>query len=386
MVINQVVYLILILMVVQFAGAALSIDSRETFINVIQFIGEGYLLYFLITNVIRSKKLFIQVVWVLLLVGLFLGGLSAYQQITHTYHRDYAGFAQTGGEGFDTGEENLQGSVEQARLSGPIGEKNRYAQIMLMLVPIGLFYAWGEKSKWLKVFALTAGVLSLVGAALAFSRGAAIAFVLIVVVMAVMGFIKARQFAVIVILLVGIALLFPQYVVRLESIPELVTSIVDPNTSLTSADSSVRGRATEMLAATQVWLDHPVFGVGTGMFRYYFEAYQKSIGLKSVSGTRLAHNLYLGIAADLGTLGLLSFLAIFGFVLWELAKARKVWLESQPEMAALAAGFFLAVTVYLTTGLFLHLSYIRYMFLILALSMALANLSKQDNEEIISEN
>ena len=47
---------------------------------------------------------------------------------------------------FKTGEEALHGNVMQRRLAGPLGEQNRYAQIMLMLVPLGLFRFWGERS------------------------------------------------------------------------------------------------------------------------------------------------------------------------------------------------------------------------------------------------
>lgn len=378
-VVNSVLFGIIFLTLVQFAGVITSRDSTETFVNVVSAVAEGYLLYFLLTNVIRDKKTMIRAIWVILIVGLLLGGLSLYQQLTNSFNTDFGGFAQTGGAGFATGDQNLQGNVEQARLSGPIGEKNRYAQIMLMLVPIGLFYSWGAKSTWLKWLALLAGVVSMIGAALAFSRGAAIAFVLVVLVMGLAGFVNARQFVIIIgiTLLLGIA--FPQYTVRIASIESVITSVIGGDQNLSGADSSTLGRLTEMLAARDVWMDHPLVGVGTGMFRYYFQEYQKDIGFKSVNETRQAHNLYLGIAADNGTLGLIAYMFIFGVVLWELLKVRKLWLTTQPDLAALASGLFLAIVVYLSTGFFLQLSYIRFPWLILALSMALVNLYDPDS-------
>ena len=63
----------------------------------------------------------------------FIGALSVYQQFTHTFHNDYWGFAQVSFAQINTGVETINGAVTEPRLAGQIGEKNRYAQVMLML-------------------------------------------------------------------------------------------------------------------------------------------------------------------------------------------------------------------------------------------------------------
>ena len=73
--------------------------------------------------------------------------------VTQTFDNNYGGFAQVQSD-FATGVEDLQGEIEQPRLAGSIGEKNRYGQIMLMLVPLGLFQLWIYRSTGLRILAL----------------------------------------------------------------------------------------------------------------------------------------------------------------------------------------------------------------------------------------
>ena len=376
LVITTVLQLILALGVIYTVGAAFSSDIILSLPQLTEFVVEGLLLYFLITNVIRTPLMLKRVVWVLLISGAFIGGLSLYQQVTKTYDNNYGGFAQVEGD-FGTGVENLQGEVQQPRLAGSIGEKNRYGQIMLMLVPLGLFQLWIYRSIWVRILALIMTSLIIVGGALSFSRGAAVGFVLLILIMVFLRYIKFRQF---VLLVVGVALIlwaFPQYGLRLTSL-NVIGSLATPESgpALAGADNAVVDRASLMIAGWMVFKDHPVFGVGPGMVKYYTEAYVRQIGISSVSGTFQAHNLYLGIAAEAGLLGLISFLLILFIPLRDLAHARKKWMVSRPDLTYLATAFFQAIVGYMVTGLFLHLSYYRFFYLILALAVVASRLGE----------
>src|SRR3990172_2241564 len=178
---------------------------------------EGLAIYLVVTNVVRSSRLLRRTVWALLAAGAIMGGLSAFQQATGTLHKDYGGFAQVSqGQGF--GVESGRGIVRQRRLCGPIGEQNRYAQIMLMLLPLGLFSAVGQPSRGRKALALAATGLTAAGCTLAFSRGAAVGFVLMILVMAAMRCIKWKHVAGIALATGLLLLAVPQYRVRLVSI------------------------------------------------------------------------------------------------------------------------------------------------------------------------
>jgi len=374
-VVDPALWLLLGFLVVQILGTLYSQNVSIAMERLLTFFSEGVILYFLIINVIRTPRTMRRAIWTLLIVGTFLGGLSLYQQITGTFHNNYWGFAQVDGKGFGTGVESLQGEVKQARLDGPIGEKNYYAQIMLVLIPLGLFQFQSERSQLLRLLAAIATLVIFSAIVLTFSRGVAVGFVLMLLIMTIMRYIRIHQ---LVLILVGIYLLFqlfPQYGLRLSSLQAIANSTEEDSAGISGVDNSTQGRIGEMLAAWQVFLDHPILGVGPGMFNFYYPEYAERIGLRTHTGTRAAHDLYLGLAANHGIFGVLLFLSIFIVTLRSLINTRKRWRFTRPDVADMATGLLLALIAYLTTGLFLSLAFERYLWLMLGLAGAVHHIS-----------
>lgn len=368
---------------VNLLGAFFSTDPAVAFSEVVTLLMEGVVLYFLVVNTVRSPRTLRLAVWGLLAAGTFLGGLSLYQQVTGSFNNDFWGFAQVSQAAFGTGVETLLGEVEQPRLGGPMGQQNRYAQIMLMLFPLGLFRFWGERSRLLRLIALGCTLIIVTGMALTFSRGAAVGLVLVVILMTVTRYIKVRQLLLIVLSMALVLQFVPQYAVRLSSLTVAFTGVfADQDTAgVASADGAVQSRLTEGLAAALVFADHPVLGVGPGMYKYYYQTYAQRVGIRVLPGTREAHSLYLGVAAENGLLGLLTLGLVLLTVLWPLDQARRRWADRDPDRAALAAGFLFAVVAYLATGIFLHFAYIRYFWLV----MALASVAGQEDKPELRE-
>ncbi len=159
----------------------------------------------------------------------------------------------------------------------------------------------------------------------------------------------------------------PQYADRLTTLGAIVDAVTGGDASNT-ADNSILSRATENLAALSVFADHPIIGVGPGQFSSYYRQYADDIAISVRTTDRQAHNLYLATAADTGILGLVCFLMVLFTTLWELAKARRKWLGRRTDLANMATAFSLSVVTYMATGIFLHLSYARYFWLIMALA------------------
>ncbi len=359
---------------VQILGTLFARDMPAATGELVTFILEGLGLYLLVVNVVRTPSAMRNVIWTLLAVGAFLGGLSIFQAVTGTYANDYLGFAQSDATN------DLGITVKGlARLAGPIGEKNRYAQIMLMLVPLALFQAWTERRRLLRLAAYAVAILASGAVILTFSRGAAVGFALVIVLMTVLRYIKPVQLLAVGLLAVSLLIAVPQYADRLTSLSAIVDAVTgagDP----TTADTSILSRATENLAALNVFADHPIIGVGPGQFSSYYRQYADDIGLLSKAQDREAHNLYLGTAAETGILGLVCFVAVLLTTLWQLAKARRRWIGRRPELANMATAFSLSVVTYMTTGIFLHLSYARYFWLIMALAGAAALIALREPE------
>jgi putative inorganic carbon (hco3(-)) transporter len=189
---SNVLWLVLFIVILMIS-TIFSSDVPTAFEELITYFTEGFLIYFLIVNVVRSSTQLRWIIWVLLAAGVILGGIPLYQQITGTFENNYGGFAQTTDASFRTGQLALQGDVRQLRLAGAVGEMNRFAQVMLMLVPLGLMRFWGERSLLLRGLAVIATAISAIGMALPFSRGAAVAFVMMVILMVFFRVIRPVQ-------------------------------------------------------------------------------------------------------------------------------------------------------------------------------------------------
>jgi hypothetical protein len=212
--------LIILFITIELISALLSPYPSQAWPEVLTSLLEGLLLYLAISNILRTETDLKQGVWALLAAGAFMGGLSGFQQLTGTFDKNYGGFAQVAEAELRIDDRpNAESLIRQPRLAGPVGEKNRYAQIMLMLIPLGLFLGWSQRSTAGKTAALGATFLIVIGWTLAFSRGSALAFMFLVLVMTVLGYIKARQVAAIALCGAVLLAIFPKYLHRLVTIP-----------------------------------------------------------------------------------------------------------------------------------------------------------------------
>jgi O-antigen ligase len=252
---------------------------------------------------------------------------------------------------------------------------------MLMLVPLGLFQFWIYRSLWARILALLFTSLIIIGGALAFSRGAAVSFIILIVIMVLLRYIKLYQ---LVLLILGgylILWMFPQYGDRIATLSVFTEGAsTDESVTLTGADGAIRGRATDILAALRIFQDYPLIGVGPGMVQYYTREYSRDLGLRYIQDDPEAHSLFPGIAAESGILGLICFVAILYIALRDLMRARKQWLESHPDWSYMATAFFQVLISYVVTGLFLHMSYMRFFYLMLALAVVASSFKNADTQ------
>lgn len=343
------------------------------------FLIEGLLLYFLVANLFRTSDRLRRALNVLLVCGALLGGLTLYQEATRAYDRQFAGLAQRNLE-FEAHERNaLRDPFRPAekihvsnRAGGPVGEPNRYAQILLVLLPLAYFRARSEESRRLRVALIGCGTLILAGVLLTYSRGAFVTLVLMVAILAVTRAVRLRSLA-----LAAAALLLvvtawaPGYILRVATLQD--TPGLLEGTRESQSDEVMRSRLTEMLAAWSVFVDHPLVGVGPGQYApVYSERYMSDpdIAFKVIDRPRRAHNLYFELAAETGILGLACFLGMVGMIQVRLWRAWRGWRGRREDLAGLAAGFFVAIWGYLISAVFLHLSYQRYYWLLLGIAAA----------------
>lgn len=352
---------------IQLIGVLFSNRPEISWESLQTYLLEGIILYLLITNLVRTPTQLRHATWGLLIAGCLMGGVPLFQQVTGRFDNEFGGLAQTGGEpGFGTGQVTVAGEVAQKRLSGPIGEKNRYAQVMLMLIPLGLYRMKHEKNRILKLLAFVAASLATAGSLLAFSRSTMLVIGLVILFAACMGYVNTKRVLVGGVICLILLLLTPQYRTRMATLANL--SALASSGQHSSADGALKGRATEMGAAALAFLDHPLIGVGPGMFKYVSREYGERIGYRALPDLRQAHNLLLGVAADTGLLGLVCLSAIFWIVISNLNRAYRSLKDSSPMLAETAIPFCLAIVAYFGSGLFLHFAFIRYFWMMIALA------------------
>jgi O-antigen ligase len=246
-----------------------------------------------------------------------------------------------------------------------------------VLLPIGVYLARRERRVPLRVVAAASTLLVLAGFMLSFSRGGFIALVGLIVVATLLGFVRPRHLAAV---LVGGTLLLllvaPSYTARMVSIANVGVLFTDASSE---PDGAILGRTTSNLAALQVFLAHPAFGVGPGQyFQQYSREVANTLSLRRFDTQRRAHNLYLETAADLGLSGLLALLAVVGAALVPLWRLRQRFRLVDPPRADLATAMGLALVAYMFSAVFLHLAYERYFWVLMALLASTAWILARD--------
>jgi len=363
--------LLLVYLAALIASSIFALDMKFALDGVLNFITEGLILYFLVVNVVRNLPALRRALWVLLLSCGFLGGLSLIQELTGNYENTFGGLAQRI-EDVDSGDVDFEEFSGSRRAYGPLGSQNRYAQTLIVILPFSLCFFFTEQTPRMKLLAVAAGLLALGGLILTFSRGAFVTLAGLVFMVMILGYIKPYKLlpsAIVGFLLLG--MIMPEYVERVSTVSSLTGLMSNATEGAREADGSLRGRYAETMAALNVFVEHPVVGVGPGQFfRFYSQKYGNEIGTKHLKKGRRAHNLYLEIAADTGIFGIGTFMAIALLLVkghWQLARDLRT---RRPELAHLATAVVLGLTGYLGTGMFLHLSFQRYYWLLIAMAGA----------------
>ena len=297
-------------------------------------------------------------VWAILTAGFFMATISVFQQLTGTFSNQYGGFAQISSN-----------STFGNRLSGPIGDPNFFAQIMVVLLPIAINRAWSEKNILLKGFAGWIFLATLLTVIYTYSRGSFLAMIVAFIIMAVLRPPRIPYaFLGLIVFLVVFQFVPANYRDRISSIFNIF-----PNSQTNGyVDVSVQGRTSENLVAWNMFRDNPVLGVGVGNYNSYYQVYSRKLGLDSRLEDRSAHNLYLEVAAERGIVGLVVFGSIIILTLQQVYRASKKFTQTgHNEFTELAIALGVSFIAYLVASIFLHDAYPRFFWVLVGICWAL---------------
>lgn len=365
LIVPRVFWLVFLFVIIQFISAMLCSQPQVALKTVIISLGEGLLLFILIVNVVRTPRMLQATIWAALVAGAMLSALGLFQQIAGTHDNDYGGFAQVDIDLTVAGPGGLQ---EHPRLAGPLGLANRHGHLMVLLVPLGLYQFFGERDGRLRLAAMAVTLLITAEVMLTYSRGAAIGLGVIALAVVCLKTVRLRYVAGLVLVLPLVFAVVPLYTARLSSLIGLWGLISDSQSRSLRADSALQGRANEAKSAVLIFARRPLLGVGPGMYPHYYDEVKHWAGPGQHHGKRLPHNLYLGLAAEQGLIGVGCFLLILIVLLRDLAIARRRCRTTNPRIANTATAFLVLLVAYMTLGFFSDFSYVRYYWLMLALA------------------
>jgi hypothetical protein len=307
-----------------------------------------------------------RVIWVMIGGGALLATLTAFQFLTSSFGTTFLGFGQSAVQ-------NIVGGVDDVRISGPIGDPNFYAQLLVLLVPLALDRAFAEPRRSQRLAAWYAAAAMAASVVFTFSRGGVLALGVVVLLMLLRRPAHWKALAALVLAVVLAVPFLPSgYLDRLTTLGQVGT--VESTT-----DVSIRGRTAEAGAAWAMFMAHPLTGVGLGNFAGHYQEYARSLGIEVKRVDRQPHNLFLQVAAETGVPGLFAFGALIGGALFAAAAARRRWRAAGREAdAGLAYAVGAALVGWLATSAFLHLAFARPWWLLMGIAFALPRLAAAD--------
>jgi putative inorganic carbon (hco3(-)) transporter len=339
-------------------------DAPERALSSAVELAKDLLIFWVLVELIADVPTLKSCCMILTLVAAGLAAVSIFQQATGTFTSDYGGFAQAQVR-------QIVGTVNLYRLSGPVGDPNYYALILLVVVPIALALLRTSLPRLVQVCVVTC--VALIGGAvlLTYSRGGALVLGAGLVASLARFRIRAPMVtAALVVLPIGL-LLTP------ASVWDRLATLVNPLHSDAPVgvfvDDSVELRLGAQRVALEMFLDHPFIGVGADNYPVLYQDYSRDLSVPAVATEFYPHNLYLQVAAESGVVGLLAFLPIIFGPLIALERTRLATpteSASAAEWRALAAGVVISLGCYLAASVMLHASYPRYLWMLLALAVA----------------
>lgn len=272
----------------------------------IRVILQYILWYFVAINIINHRNAVRKLLLVLIVIAVFLSLHGIYQYII-------------GVEIPTTWYDSKYETSMRTRVFSIIGSPNILGSLLVLMLPITLSFVLNERG-WLRKLvylgAMGAMALCLV---FTFSRGAWLAFALSAVIYTLL---KDRRL--IVPMVLGV-------VVLLIAVPQIGDRIAYMLSPEYMASSARGGRIARWTAALEAVKTSPIFGVGLGR-------YGGAVAMRYIPGSFYADNFYLKTAAEMGMIGLSSFI----YLLYRgcIESLRTIRELKDPKLYNMAVGIF----------------------------------------------
>jgi O-antigen ligase len=315
---------------------------------------------------------------ILLIAITFASILGVIRTLTGTSN-DFWGFAQL--SAFN----QVSDTDGQLRYGGPIGESNIWGQVLVSAIPIILYIIAKERDLLPKFLPAAAGLFIILAMFFTESRGAFVALVFVLGLMAIDLKIKGSTLLSFITIIFLVLLVLPEkYSQRIMSLDVFFQK---QEYGLTQ-DESINGRRAKMLTGLAMFTSNPFLGVGFSNYSNNYWIYAGNLGLdssvlnvgESEGDQQEPHSLYVEIISETGIFGISSFLTFLGFILIGLHRSRVIDNTAKSKLRAdwrlLTASIMMSLLTYLVAGFFLHGIGFRFIWVLIGISLAFIHLSQ----------
>jgi O-antigen ligase len=274
--------------------------------------------------------------------------------------------------------------LQAGRAQGAVGDPDFFAGMCLVFVPLGIVLASEAQRKWVRWLMVGATVTLMGGTFLSLSRGAFLATMVLGIMFLASrpeSLFRARREKAVALFLVALGMIgfFSRPFLR-EQVVTRAESIYAPKTQ---EEASGAGRTELWKGALRTARENPILGVGYGSFPIISQelilhtpGVNPLVFQKRKQGDNfVAHNTYLGTAAELGFTGLFLYLAILISTGLTLRKtSRRAMLAGAPFVGRVAHALVLGLTAWALCTFFLNGETARTFWIIVGIALALPKL------------
>lgn len=264
-------------------------------------------------------------------------------------------------------------AADISRLGGAGGDPNELAASLVAALALAAAFVAGlHRGQGLRAFGLVAIVICTAGVLLSFSRTGLVALGVALVAAFLFG---GRWRPAAAMLLVAVCVGVGTYVGFYASPVE--------RARVTELDGGT-GRSDIWTIGARMIEDKPLHGVGAGNFpvssvHYLLEPGPIQEAQFIVDTPKVSHNVYIGIWAELGAVGLALFLSITGFALWCVVQAVRCFKRTgDTQMELLARSLLVALLAMAAAGAFLSQEFSKQLWLLLALGPSLLGIARAE--------
>jgi probable O-glycosylation ligase (exosortase A-associated) len=266
------------------ALSVFSAQNNHLAYNILQGMTVTFLMFVISTNVVDTKKRLMKIIWLLILVDLYFAIYGIF---------NYAVLHYSPGTHYQT-----SGTVGSSFL----GDENDFAMVINTIIPLAFFMLGFSKNRYMKIFSVGMLLIFMLAVIMSFSRGGWMGFVSIMIFCVLKSERKLASIAYMLIIgIVFVTVAPPSYYQRLQTISQ-------------TGEGSAAARIRYWKAGLRMFAAYPIFGVGPANGGIHMPEFIKGIPNPEREWGRAFHGLFPQIMAELGSAGLLLYLAMIFFI------------------------------------------------------------------------